>query len=110
MVYWRQDGGKHMKLPRKWSKIGHGLLLAGVIGLLLELLFWIPNMEVGWKDIAAVIWMVVSIVLAFGGLALLKWKCKCPYCGRWSAPPWPWSEDAVRFCPRCGNRLEYDDT
>ena len=47
MVYWRQDGGKHMKLPRKWSKIGHGLLLAGVIGLLLELLFGIPNMEVG---------------------------------------------------------------
>ena len=41
-------------LPRKWSKIGHGLMLAGVIGLLLELLFWIPNMEVGWKDIAAV--------------------------------------------------------
>lgn len=36
-----------MKLPRKWSKIGHGLLLAGVIGLLLELLFGIPNMEVG---------------------------------------------------------------
>ena len=65
MVYWRQDGGKHMKLPRKWSKIGHGLLLAGVIGLFLELLFWIPNMEVGWKDIAAVVWMVLSIVLAF---------------------------------------------
>ena len=110
MVYWRQDGGKHMKLPRKWSKIGHGLLLAGVIGLLLELLFWIPNMEVGWKDIAAVVWLVGSIVLAFGGLAVLQWKCKCPYCGRWSAPPWPWSEDAVRFCPRCGARLEYDDT
>ena len=72
MVYWRQDGGKYMKLPRKWSKIGHGLLLAGVIGLLLELLFGIPNMEVGWKDIAAVIWMVVSMVLAFGGVAVLQ--------------------------------------
>ncbi len=80
-----------MKLPRKWSKIGHVLLLAGMIGLLLD-------------------WMVLSIVFAFGGLALLKWKCKCPYCGRWSAPPWPWSEDAVRFFPHCGNRLEYDDT
>lgn len=110
MVYWRQDGGKYMKLPRKWSKIGHGLLLAGVIGLLLELLFGIPNMEVGWKNIAAVIWMVVSMVLAFSGVALLQWKCKCPHCGRWSAPPWPWSEDSVRFCPRCGTRLEYDDT
>ena len=99
-----------MKLPRKWSKIGHGLLLAGVIGLLLELLFGIPNMEVGWKDIAAVIWMVVSMVLAFGGVAVLQWKCRCPHCGRWSVPQWPWSEDAVRFCPRCGTRLEYDDT
>ena len=87
MVYWRQDGGSKMKLPRKWSKIGHGLLLAGVIGLLLELLFGIPNMEVGWKDIAAVVWMVVSMVLAFSGVALLQWKCKCPHCGRWSTPP-----------------------
>ena len=70
-----------MKLPRKWSKIGHGLLLAGVIGLLLELLFGIPNMEVGWKDIAAVVWMVLSIVLAYGGVAVLQWKCRCPHCG-----------------------------
>ena len=99
-----------MKLPRKWSKIGYGLMLAGVIGILLELLFGIPNMEVGWKNTAAVGWMVVNIVLAFGGLSLLKWKCRCPHCAGWSAPPWPWSEDAVRFCPRCGARLEYDDT
>lgn len=99
-----------MKLPRKWSEIGHSVLLAGVIGLLLELLFGIPNMEVGWKNTAAVGWMVASMVLAFGGLSLLKWKCRCPHCAGWSAPPWPWSEDAVRFCPRCGNRLEYDDT
>ena len=63
-------GDKDMKLPRKWSKIGHSLLLVGVIGLFLELLFWIPNMEVGWKNIAAVVWMVVSMVLAFGGAAI----------------------------------------
>ena len=87
MVYWRRDGGSKMKLPRKWSKIGHSLLLVGVIGLFLELLFWIPNMEVGWKNIAAVVWMVVSMVLAFGGAAILQWRCKCPHCGRWSAPP-----------------------
>ena len=74
---WRND----RMLPRKWSKIGHGLMLAGVIGIILELLFWIPNMEVGWKDIVAVVWMVVNIVLAFGGLSLLKWKCRCPHCG-----------------------------
>ena len=97
-------------LPRKWSKIGHGLMLAGVIGLLLELLFWIPNMEVGWKDMVAVVWLVVNIVLAFGGLSLLKWKCRCPHCGSWSPLTWPWSEHAVRFCPRCGARLEYNDT
>ena len=87
---WYTGGGigdKDMKFPRKWSKIGHSLLLVGVIGLFLELLFWIPNMEVGWKNIAAVVWMVVSMVLAFGGAALLQWKCKCPHCGRWSAPP-----------------------
>ena len=100
-----------MKLPRKWSRIGHSLLLAGVIGLCLEALFWLPNLSAGWREIIAVVWLVGSIVLAFGGLALLQWKCKCPHCGRWSAPPpWPWAEDAVRFCPRCGTRLEYDDT
>lgn len=72
-----------MKLPRKWSKIGHGLLLAGVIGLCLEALF-------RWPDVVMVaVWWVLSIVLAFGGLAVLGWKCKCPH---------------------CGNRLEYDDT
>ena len=100
-----------MKLPRKWSKIGHGLLLAGVIGLLLELLFGIPNMEVGWKNIAAVIWMVVSMVLAFGGVAVLQWKCRCPHCGAWNIRmPSPWKRGEALHCTRCGTRLEYDDT
>ena len=100
-----------MKLPRKWSKIGHGLLLAGVIGLLLELLFGIPNMEVGWKDIAAVIWMVVSMVLAYGGVAVLQRKCRCPHCGAWNIRmPSPWKRSEALHCTRCGVRLEYDDT
>ena len=96
-----------MKISRKWAKIGYGLMLAGVIGILLELLFWIPNMEVGWKDIAAVGWMVVNIVLAFGGLSLLKWKCRCPHgirCGRAAHPGVPRQAEKQAAPHRAGER------
>ena len=53
---------------------------------------------------------ILTALLFIAGLLIVVVWCRCPHCGRWSAPPWPWSEDAVRFCPRCGTRLEYDDT
>ena len=106
-----------MRLSRKWAKIGRILFGTGATGWSITGVLYLvylhaavraypPLPEPAWID---VLWIGFSVWMGIG-LWIRLWHCRCPHCGRWSAPPWPWSEDAVRFCPRCGNRLEYDDT
>lgn len=74
-----------MKLPRKWSKIGLGLLLAGVIGFFLELLFGIPEHGGRLEGYRGCRLDGGEHGACVQRVALLQWKCKCPHCGRWSA-------------------------
>lgn len=107
-----------MRLSRKWAKIGRILFYTGTAGWIitavLQLVYlnaaaraYPPIPEPVWIDVLWIgffVWMDI-------GLWIRLWHCRCPHCGAWNVRvPSPWKRGEVLHCPRCGNRLEYDDT
>ena len=86
--------------------VGVILLVLGLVGLLLNLIFWLPAK---FNLVVAVLLAVVCLVAVWGGgkLAQPKAELIAQPAGQYQpiSPQAQWSQSAGASCPKCGSQI-----
>lgn len=87
-----------MRVPRLWVKIYNFLLWGGLIGVLLA-------------GACASEWgLFAGMAVSLAGIAAAAVKCRCPGCGSSAILRYlQCSGNKGYHCPRCGQRIRYDN-
>lgn len=85
-----------MKISRSKTRASLLLLITGGAGLIAGAI--LPH----------TIYSLIGLVLLVVGAAMLLLTSRCPYCRSSLREP-SWAKRDAGYCPKCGNKLEYDD-
>ena len=99
-----------MKMSRLEAKMAHILIYTGAIGMVV--MYLVDVRAVLDESAGRICWImfIFCFVAAMFGTHELRKQCKCPYCNAWNKSiPSPWKANDVKYCNRCGKRLEYND-